>query len=260
MTTANSIYNNLGGLQLPLDVADFSGTLAPLDPARATLTALFAAAINAELTEAWQSVVGRSTAPAITGLGASHRLYNTTPVQSTLELEPNPIIMRELKKSMPLLCVHRSGTGTYDSHTLNADKLTQAWNVHYILGELDTGELRKVGDACVAAAKIIRMTIRKRGHLAYQAGALQFFPGVGDLCSVELKSHEGPGQAKFAGDEDGPMFYAISMALETVEILSDNLDVYPPFEGVMYEVGGGDGNTIFPGLIYADSAVPLQIG
>lgn len=257
MTAANSLFQGFGGLELPLAPADFSTGLAPLDPARSTMAALFAAAINAELGEAWDKLFGSATNAA--GLPSTHPLYDKSPVETVLELEPSPQVVRQYVAAWPLLALHRAGTGTYEQHTLSHDRLTQPWQLHYILTPLDVGDWRKFEAACVAVAKVVRLVVRQRGHLAYQSGAVAFEP-CGPLASVELKSHEGPGQAAFAGDDSGLLYYAITMNLETVELSSDRDDVYPPFDGGMLEVGvGGDGG-VMPGLIYADSSVPVQRG
>jgi hypothetical protein len=256
MSAANSLYQGFGGLSLPLDTGDFSTGASPLDPARSTMAALFAAAINAELGEAWSKLfttVGGNTA----GLPSGHPLLDSTPVGTVLELEPSPQIVKQYVPTWPLLAIHRTGTGTYEQHTLTHDRLTQPWLLHYILTPLDVGDWRKFEAVCVAVAKIVRLVIRQRGHLAYQSGALAFEPG-GPLASVELKSHEGPGQAQFAGDESGTLYYAITMNLETVEVTADSLTPYADFDGAMVEVGVGNGEGILPGLLYADSAVPVQ--
>lgn len=224
MTT--SLYESFGALELPPDVLDMTG----LDPARATLAALFSTAINAELAGPWGQATGT--------LPSTHPLRGTMPVQDVLELEPSPQVMQQRRAGWPLLCLHRTGAGVLEQHTINGqvERLTQPWDLHYILGPLDVAQMRQLADICIAAVKVVRLCIRRRGHPAYLGGALQFFPTVTGtapdqvvplfpsasyLGSVELKSYDGPGQAAYAGDEKNVLYYAVTMHLETVEYTTD---------------------------------------
>lgn len=255
MTAADSMFARFGGLRLPLNPADFTDGLSPLDPARATMAGLFAAAINAELGEVWAALfttLGGNGA----GLPTGHPLLDSTPVREVLELKPTPQIVKQYAARFPLLCVYRDGTGTYEQHTLEIDRLTQPWTIDYFLTPLDVGDWRKLEAACTAVAKIIRLCIRQRGHLAYNSGAVAFETG-GPLSAIRLVSQDGPGQASFAGDDGGTLYYAMSMALETIEITED-LPVDPDFLGAMFEVGvGSSSEGVMPGLIYADTAVTI---
>lgn len=246
-----ALVGEFGDLDFPVTTS-ITTTLTPLDPARERLTALFKAAINAELGTAWTTVTNT--------LDSGHALYGTSPVQDTLELAPSPAVMTQRKPAWPLMCVYRSGKATLEPFTMHIDRIVQEWTVDYILGPLDVGDLRKVGDVCIAVAKIIRAVIRRRGHASYDSGALQFFPDKGGLGAIELKSSEGPGQASFAGDESGTLYYALTMTLETVEHLTDDADEFGAFDAIDFEVGVGSGDGIVPGLIYASTDVPIVNG
>jgi hypothetical protein len=235
----DSLFQRFGGLELPVEEDDVTDGLRVLDPARNVLIELFRSAINSELSEAWT----KATTGTI--------LAGTSPVEDVLEMHSGEI--KERKGAFPLLMLYRDGTGTYEQHTLFDDRLVQQWQLHYILGPLDIELVRKVGDACIAAAKIVRMVIRDRGHRSYENGAVQFGDGKGSLSSIELKSQEGPGQASFIGSDDSPLYYAISLTLETTELTGDNLEAFPTFEGASFEIGVGGGEGTIPGLIYADT-------
>jgi hypothetical protein len=253
-----SLYETLGGLDLPVEAADVGDTLNALDPGVHLLAELFKAAINGELTDAWQKVVG-STSPVNAGvIGSAHPLYNTLPVADTLELEPTPAIMTQRKAVWPMLCVHRMGRATYDDIALQLTRRTQTWGLHYILGPLDVADLHKLNKICVAVTAIVAMVIRDRGHRAYQNGAVQFFPDTEAFTSIRLVSHEGPGQAKFSESGDSTLYYAVSMELETTETVKDNPDAFGVFDAVDYEIGGGGDDGILPGLIYAQTDVTYQ--
>lgn len=250
MSAADSMFTRFGGLRLPLKPSDFTNGLTPLDPARSTMAALFKAAVNAELGEVWTRLFAAS---GTAGMPGEHPLLDSLPIREVLELRPTPQIVKQYAASFPLLCIYRDGTGTYEQHTLEIDRLTQAWGIDYFLCPLEVGHWRKFEAACTAVAKIIRSTIRQRGHLAYNSGAVAFPPG-GPLCALDLKSQDGPGQAQFAGDENGTPFYAMSLALETVEVCED-LPVDPDLIGAMLEVGVGSSvEGVMPGLVYADTA------
>lgn len=206
MPLSESSLETFGGLTLPAVEDDSTDTLASLDPARDALLAFFAAAINSELGAAWSAITGM--------LQVGHRLDGTQPVQSTFPDEPTEQYLTQVKKAFPLLALHRSGTGTYTQLTLETIRLVHPWKLYYILGPIDVIDSRKLKDVCVAVAKVIAIVIRDRKHQAYESGALQFFDY---FTSIRTVSHEGPGQAAYAGDKSTTIYWAIEINLETVE-------------------------------------------
>jgi len=227
-----SLYQKLGGLELPVMAGDVSTTLTPLDPGRDLLLDLFASAINSELSDAWNVVVST--------LGTASPYYGKSPVEYKLPEEPTESVLTQLKTSFPILALHRNGTATYEGQTMEVVKLVQPWKLYYILGAVDVIGLRKLKDVCVAVAKIVSLVIRQRGHRSYQDGALQFFSDTSAFTSIRTVSHEGPDQAVYAGDKSSVIFWAIEINLETTETSSDvegaygNLDA----EDITVAVGG----------------------
>jgi len=228
MIPETTLQERFGGLQLPALDTVVETTLTPLDPARRILLALFASAINSELGPVWAKVVAT--------LPEGHELKGSTPVVDTLELPPDPKTIGERKEAWPLLALHRSGEGTYEQHTLHVDKLIQKWELHYILGPLAMAEQHKLGDACIAAARIVRMVILEGGHKSFQNGAVQFFDDRASLARIELKSHEGPGPAVFSAAPDAAVYFATTMTLETWEIVKPNLSAYDALEGTDFSI------------------------
>jgi hypothetical protein len=245
-----SLHQRFGDLDLPAPAPTAGETLAILDRGRAVLTALFAAAINAEFGAAWHAMVD--------GLPATHPLSGTDPVEDTLELEPSTSTMQQRKASWPLLCVHRTGEATYDQASLQEERLTQEWGVHYVLSPIDVGDIRRFGDICVAVCKLIRLVVRKKGHPSYQGGAIQFGADAGGFSTAQVESHQGPGQASFAGDDSGPLYYAVSLKLVTTEVSSDDLDAFGNLDAVDFSIGVGNATEIVPDLIQADTSIPDQ--
>lgn len=250
MTRAESIFQTFGDLHLPIEASEVTTTLEPLDPGLAKLMALFKSAINSEYGPVWHKVAD--------ALPVGHPLRLSDPVADTLELEPNPAIMQQRKATWPLLCLHRQGEATYERVMLDQERLNQEWGLHYILSPLDIGDLRKLSPICIAVGKLVRLVIRQRGHKSYEAGALQFFPDKGGFASISLDSQEGPGQATFAGNADGPIYYAVSFKLKTTELSNDDLDGYGDYEGTDVSVGVGTGTAIVPDLIQADTSIPFD--
>lgn len=242
---ADTLNQSFGKVALPIDADGVDKTLLPLDPARRLLTALFKSAINAELGEVWTKVTDT--------LPSSHYLRGTSPIEDTLEITPNPGFFRERKEGWPLFILYRDGTGTYEQHTLWRDKLTQTWALHYIVGNVDVAETHKFIDVLVAAAKVIRMVIRDQSHWSYQDGAVQFFPDTSALAAIDLKTQEGPGQASFAGSDSDTLYLAISMTLETVEMVRDDVSAYDDLDGGEFDIGLGGGEGIVPDLISVDT-------
>lgn len=243
------MFERFGGLELPVPGTDIGASgLAALDPQRDILLELFAAAINAELGEAW-------TQARLAG-GARAKLHATLPVAYKLPDEPTEQLLTTLVTSFPVLAVHRSGTGLYEEHTLEISRLKQPWSLHYILGPLDVIDARQLKDVCVAVAKIVALVVQRRGHKAYQSGALQFFSGnapdePSPFTSIRVVSHEGPGQAVFA-NEAQVTYWAIEMRLETTEISSDVDDASSgALDGMSLTVNVGGGEGLTPALVVA---------
>lgn len=241
MSTADSLYQNIGALSLPISLP-VEGTTLDLDPSRHRLIELFATAINAELGTAWTQITNQ--------LPAGHPLKGKSVVQDKLELPPTGFTMKERKPEWPLLALHRDGTGVYEQHTLTYDKLTQPWQLHYVVGPLDTAGVHKLGDVCIAVAKIVKLVIKQRGHKSYEDGAVQWM-GTG-VSAIDLKSHEGPGPARFAGDDAETPYLAITMALETVELAGDNTEAFPDYAGTSFDIGLGGSDGTIHGLLYAE--------
>lgn len=241
------LADTFGGLKLPIaTTAPGNEGLAGQDPARKVLLNLFADAINYELGPIWTKVVAT--------FGAGHDLSGSSPVNYRLELPPTPNVLEQVKVTWPLLALHRDGQGEYSDFTLVVRKLVQQWQLHYILGPLGIEDLRRVGDACMMAGKVVDAVIRNRGHVAYENGAAQFGVGKGALSSVYLRSHEGPGQAALIGDEKNVLYWAITLKLETTELLREDPGAYGALDGASFDfsIGGGEGT--IPGLLYADTA------
>ncbi len=247
-----SLTERIGSLTLPPDIGTIAAAkaLTSLDPARRVLADLFKTAILAELTEAWVAAVANR-------LTDSHGISPTLPVADVLELEPTPPIMQARKAEFPLLCVYRSGQAEEEPHTFYAERTKQPWTVEWILGAGDVATIFQLGDLAVAASKIIGRVCYRGGHPAYQSGALQFGEdSPSGLISIRKRNHEGPGQASFAGDAKGTLYYAITINLEsiehTTEIAGSEQDGI--FEGADYEIGvGGAPEGVMPGLVYAST-------
>lgn len=241
------LVGRYGGLEFPLNANDFDSTLVNLDPARSKLAALFTAAINAELGAVWAKV-NLLTTP----------IKNSLPVQTTLELEPTANTLRQVKTGFPLLSIHRVGDQTWSEHTMEVDKCEQDWNLHYILPALDVGDQRRIVDVLRIIPEIIRRVIRARGHQSYDGGQLQFFAEKGGLGSVKITKAES-GQSKF-GDDNGPIYWATTITLQTVEYGSDSEQEFGEFEGIDWTIGVGNNTGIQPDVIQAYSDVPLLNG
>jgi hypothetical protein len=244
-----SLNETFGGLDLPVEATDVTDTLAPLDPGRDVMLALFAAALNAELTVAWRKVTR--------GFAPDAGIDRTLPVADTYPGELTPQAMQARQAKFPLLALHRSGEHTYEQQTLELDLLRQPWELHYVLGPLDVAGTRQLQDILQAASKILRRTVERRGHPAYEDGLEQFFPdGTAPFSSAELKGGQA-GPAAFAGDEKGTLYHALTLRLETTEIArADAAGSYGPFDGTDYDFGIGDGplgEGVIHGLLYAST-------
>lgn len=243
-----SLNTSFGGTSFPLDAgtAASTGNLTHADPARRKLIELFEAAINAEMGDAWRAVVGYASGP--TGFGSTHKLYGTLPVSDTLELRPTQAHMTQRKARFPLLALHRFGRPLIEAQSLYQDRLTQTWLLHWILGPADTAECHRLLDVAQAIPKLIALIARANGHPAYESGAAQFgTESESGIGGIEVVGAEGPEQAQFAGDENGVIYYALTVEIRTVEYTDpggeDSLDNFGDFEAADFKVrvGGGEG-------------------
>ncbi len=246
MPLDTSLLQTFGATAFPAVEDSDNGALTSLDPGRDMLLALFAAAINSELGAAWTAVTDT--------LPAGHRLRGTSPVEDTSPAIPTEQNLTQRKAGWPLLVIHRDGRGEFTDYTLELDKLTQPWKLHWIVGPLDIIDQRKILDVGQAIAKILRLVVRKRGHKAYQSGALQFFGDTGAFSSVELTGYVGPDQAGFAGDKSTTFFWAVEADFVTQELSgyvegSDGADLEAM--DLILGVGGGEGT--LPDAVLASS-------
>ncbi|HEU4544359.1 MAG TPA: hypothetical protein VFR23_24725 [Jiangellaceae bacterium] len=249
-----SLAESFGGLRLPVQASDVDRTLASLDPGRDVLLDLFAAAINAELTAAWAKVR--------LGLSPGHAL-GALPVSDTLPAMPTVQVMQERKAVFPLLALHRDGRGAYETHLIDQELLRQPWELHYILCPLDTADSRRLLDIGIAISKIVDRVVSRGGHPAYQSGAYALFGADTESAlfgALRVIGHDGPGQAVFAGDEQGTKYWAMTVQLESVEYPSERTDENAgAFDGADYAIGiGGEPAGTIHGLMYASTDPPLQ--
>lgn len=239
-----SLFHRVGATEFDGTANGFSETLEPLDPGRDILLGLFEQAITSELGSRWDAVK--------TGT----QLASADVVQMTLPFRPDQGVMRQLRTEFPLLAVYRTGTATIEEHTLAIDKLTQPWQAVYVLGPLPIEDVRKLGDVLQAVAKVVRLTVERRGHPDFDGGALQFYPDKGAFGSCRVTGYE-VGQAQFASGDDAPTYWMAQVNLETIEFVHPLDGFATDFEGASYGIGvEGDGG-VLPDLINVDTdAIP----
>jgi hypothetical protein len=253
-----SLGERFGTLSLPVDVpavaASPGRTLTVLDPGRRLLCNLFQAAIRAELQEAWtQACLGID--------GATEKLSTTDPCADVLEMEPTASIMGQRQAAFPLLAVYRSGEAKYEPDTIDRRKLVQPWTVDWILGPATVARAFQLTDAAVAISKIIELVVESGGHPAYESGVNVLGVGGCNFDALSVLGHDGPGQARFANDDNSPTYWAITIRLESEEGAEPNtgLQQYGPFEGADYDLGiGGAPEGVLPGHFYASTDPPYQ--
>jgi hypothetical protein len=216
VTAANSLHRRFGRLELPL-AQSRAASLAALDPAQTILLDLFSAALNAELATVWRAAVA----------GTALELA-ATPVVTKLPAVPDAAKLQQMKAEFPLLCVARSASrpATGDQLSIDLPRLTQLWDIDYLLCPLTAGNEIRLTPILQAVDKIIRSVVEEGGHMAYATRSNDGFTyaeGVlgddGDTtcgffsCSVQ-ESAFGPARIS----RDGPSFQACGLTLRTEEI------------------------------------------
>lgn len=250
---SESVFTAFGGLQFPVTEADVTDSLSSLDPARDRMLAWFAAAINAEFSSAWTE--------ATNALPGNHQLIGTSPVQDTLPLATTNLkkALAQRKSGWPLLVLHRVGEAAYgESFTLEEDTRKQSWHLHWILAPLDLEGERRICDLGQAIGAMLKASIRRFGHPAYESGANQI--EAAGLGSLELETHLGPGAVGFDDDEDDSIYTSTVFVLNTTEYTSDITDHMQPFAGfdVSLDVGGAGETDISPDFIEASTDPAYQ--
>lgn len=240
-----SAYQRIGDAKLPIPslVSDSSA----LDPVRARMLALFQAAVVAELGEQWLKVVGT--------LDAEHPLAQTlSPVGSAIELEPSRQVMQELNLPYPVLALHRSGEARYDEFLIDVRQRTQAWSLHWVLGELSAPDIYKLGAFFNAFELVVLAVLGDRGHPSYESGMVQFGPDRGRLKTLDVIS-SAHGQSRYGTDE-GPLFWTTIVELESTEVMADVEEAYEPLEGASYDMNAGGDGELFPSVAKGDTDFP----
>ncbi len=212
---SDSVFQSIGATTFPLPPATEAG-FRERDPARDILLDLLSAAINAELGDTWTAAV--SDTP----------LRGTNPVQTKLPEIADLDVLRQVKTTFPLLTVGRSDTPIQlDDFSIDRLRETTRWDVDYILGPLEIGNLILVSDVLMLVARVMSLTLHQGGHLAYATqtnddGVTTYHknvlgPGAGccNFSSSRLVDYR-MGQAAFAGD--GPKYHCCSVILETTEL------------------------------------------
>lgn len=238
----DSLYQQLGAMALPTKSSDVDSTdltLAPLDPARDLMLALFSAALIAELGPAWNVVA--AAVPSLVGVPV---------VADTWPGEPSTEIVLQRKCKFPCLFLSRSGPGTFSYVTLARKQKSQKWGLHYIISPVDVGDLRKVGDILTRASATILHTIERGGHPAYQSGA-KALSTVG-LDALEIDNDQA-GQARFAADPASPLYHSLSCELTSLESTDWVPGTAPDFNGASYTLGTGDQSGILPETVTFDT-------
>lgn len=240
------LHEGIGDGPVPPELTPGAVTAVELDPARATLTGLFAQVLNSELGAAWTQVTN--------ALGSDHRLYGKSPVEDTLELAPTTQELQQVKTALPLLAVYRTGDAVFEEHTIAVDKATQTWQVLWIVGQAGTAERRRLGDFLLRGSRAIRLAVERRGHPDYEGGALQFFEGVGGLGSVRVqRANCDPQRLNESGEAD---WLIMQLWLETVEYGRWDEGAFGTVSHSAIDIGVGDSTGIVPSLILADTRYP----
>lgn len=238
----NTINQRVGAFEFPYSIEDVDGTqLTITDTAQAVILAVFAAAINDELTGAFQKAAKGTP------------LEGKLPVADVWPGKPTPTVMKTRKAGFPLLAAYRVGKAPWSELTLSIDQRTQKWGLDLILGPLDVAHEQRIGRVLVRAAVLVQRVMRNRGHKAYQGGKLLWGDQeTGALSTIWLDEDE-YGPALFGGGDDTPaVYHALSCSLTTTELSSDVAFDAVPLEEMALTLGvGGSSDGVIPALVQA---------
>lgn len=239
-----------GGMRMPSRAADVDATaltLTSLDPARDTLLALFAAAINSELTPAWAVV--SAVVPTLAG---------KSPVADTWPGPPTTPLMLQRAADFPILFLSRDGDAIHEDFSLVRKQIRQTWELHYALAPLTIGDERKIRDVLTYVDAVIMATIERKGHPAYQDGApVLFTAGFATLNITRSRK----GQAKFVEGNNAPTYWMLTAELESTEIQRPLTGAQADWLGTKFAFSTGNADGLISPFLQADSEQykpPLQ--
>lgn len=249
----DSLYQRVGGTELPLDVSAITAaaTFEPCDPALDVIADLMAAAIRAEI----GSAAGQAWAAVCATLPSGHRLENTTSSVGTVwKVRPSSTLMRQLRVgSWPLLTVCRDGPGEYDQFTYCKEIIRQRWMVAWVLGDYEADLTLKLSPVLQMVGRVICQTAIRGAHPAYDSGTRQFGAGKGWLQAIRPISYDA-GAAVFA-DDDEARFWCASATLETIEITRE-LDVGGELDGLDLSLAAGNETELIPDFAIGSGDFP----
>lgn len=249
------LYQSLGDVEFPVFGEDVQNNqlYSVLDPGRDILLALFKSAINFELAHSTTTVGPQSVwAKGRPGTVLADRM----PVEDTYYEVPSREVLQRTDLTFPWLAIYRTSSESVE-YTLELEGETCVWGLDYVLGPLSVGDVRRIGATLEGVKRIIRTTMRKRGHASYQSGALQFFPGRGGFSSIRsIDTATGP--AEFGEQGEGLIFHALHMNMETVELTAVVADEAPALEGVSVSMGVGGDDGIKKDAIEIRTEVEIQ--
>lgn len=234
--TVDTIGGGVGAQTFPVAAGD------DLDPAQTMFLALFRAAINAELGEAWQGI-----------WQGDSKFLTKLPVESTFRTEPDLDNLRQTKQSWPILALYRSGEPTTDEFTLWQGRVTQSWRIEHVLGPVDVVSELKARPFLERERALITRVLSMGGHPVYAAVDLMdhrripadVFAPAG--LSVIRAPRFQIGAASHAGSDT--KYFALGCSFETHELETGTLGVGRDFEGVSVSLGTGNGDGELPALV-----------
>ena len=156
-------------------------------------------------------------------------LDGTSPVQMTMNREPEPSLLRQTSTAYPLLYVHHK-EGTVGARTTELSQITRQWGMGYILGPLSPKDYERLSGALQAFPALVELMFRARAHSAYDSGADQFDANKVDFSSIALTKFR-TGAATFGDQGEGMPFYMSELELVTTETEGDIAGVNPSFSG-----------------------------
>lgn len=210
----SDIFAKIGQTQFPVDppTEDITSLAKYLDPLQDELINFLVSEIRKELDPIFLKAISNTS------------LYNAQSIiETVLPIAISPQVLNTYNASFPIFSLSRASEATYAEYSLAQSKLTQNWDLTYILGALDLDAERKLSSILSAISKVTKLSLKRNAYNKFE-NILSITPTTSRV-----------GRAAFSDTPNSPNLLVLEMNIITEELTEDT-DCYPDLYDVDWEI------------------------